>query len=83
MLFQEIETAKFTQQLQKSNPLIRKFAKNKPKIKQFLNKTSPKIATRKSPKKTQIQKKNKPKFAGRTQGWQHWCKGTFHARCFH
>jgi len=57
MLFQENETAKFTQQLQKSNPLIRKFAKNKPKIKQFLNKTSPKIATRKSPKNRKFRKK--------------------------
>ena len=58
MLFQEIETAKVTQQFQKSNPLIRKFAKNKPKIRQLLNKTSPIISNPQvTKKKPQIQKK--------------------------
>jgi len=71
MLFQEIETAKVTQQFQKSNPLIRKFAKNKPKNKQFLNKTSPKISNPQLSKKTANSEKNKPKFAGKTQGRQH------------
>jgi len=69
MLFQESETAKVTQQFQRSNPLIRKFAKNKPKNKQFLNKTSLKISNPQLSKKNANSEKNKPKFAGKTQGW--------------
>jgi len=72
MLFQEIETAKVTQQFQKSNPLIRKFAKNKPKNRQFLNKISPIISNPQVTKKNRKFRKNKPKFAGKTQGWQQW-----------
>jgi len=71
MLFQEIKTAKVTQQFQKSNPLTRKFAKNKRKNKQFLNKTSPKISNPQVTKKNANSEKNKPIFAGKTQGWQH------------
>jgi len=71
MLLQEIETAKVAQQFRKSNPLIRKFAKNKPKNKQFLDKTSPKISNPHVTKKNANSENSKSKFAGKTQGWQH------------
>jgi len=65
VLFQEIETAKVTQQFQKSNPLIRKFAKNKPKNKQFLNKTSPKISTPQLSKKKRKFRKKQAQIRGK------------------
>jgi len=65
MLFQEIETAKVTQQFQKSKPLIRKFAKNKPKNKQFLNKTSPKISNPQLSKKNRKFRKKQAQIRGK------------------
>ena len=48
---------------------------NKNLLKQANFKKAPKQATRKSSKNQQIQK-NKPKFAGKPQGWQHCCKSS-------
>jgi len=61
--------------LKKSNPQHRNMQKPSPKNKQISIEQAQKQATRKSSKKKpatpQIHKKNKPKFVGKPQGWQH------------
>ena len=42
------------------------------KTSKFQLKQAQKQATRKSSKNPQLHKKNKPKFAGKPQSWQHW-----------
>jgi len=46
-----------------------------PKDKQISIKTSPKTSNPQALKKTATPQKNKPKFAGKLQGWQHWLSG--------
>jgi len=55
---------------EKSNAQNRNLQKVSPKNKQIPIKTSnPQVL-----KKNRNSTKNKPKFAGKPQGWQHWCK---------
>jgi len=42
------------------------------KNKQISIQTSPKISTPQVFKKSTIPQRNKPEFAGKPQGWQHW-----------
>jgi len=57
--------------LKKSNPQNRNPQKTSPKNKQISIKTSPKTSNPQVSKKTARPQKNKPKFAGKAQGWQH------------
>jgi len=61
--------------LKKKQSAKQKSAKNKPKNKQILIKTSPKTSYPQVFKKPANAQKNKPKFAGKPQGWQHWDTG--------
>jgi len=56
---------------QKSNPQYRSLQKTSPRNKQILIKTSQKISNPQVFKKPANPQKNKPKFAGKTQDWQH------------
>jgi len=57
--------------LKKSNPQNRNPQKTSPKNKQISIKTSPKTSNPQVSKKNRKTTKNKPKFAGKTQSWQH------------
>jgi len=56
----------------KNNPQYRNLQKTSPKNKQIIINTSPKTSNPQVFKKNAYPHKNKPKFAGKPQGWQHW-----------
>jgi len=74
-LYEQIETWNCHKIWRKSNQKNRNLQKTSPKNKYciFLLKQAQKQATHKSSKKPATAQKNKPKFAGKPQGWQY-CK---------
>jgi len=55
----------------KSNPQYKNLQKTSPKNKQILIKISSKTSNPQFFKENANPRKNKPKFAGKPQGWQH------------
>jgi len=60
------------QYLKKSNPQTEICKKTSSNKQQISIKQAQKQGTRKSSQKPATPRKNKPKFAGKPQGWQHW-----------
>jgi len=58
--------------LEKSHPQNRNLQETSPKNEKMSIKTSRKTSNPQGFKKTLNSTKNKPKFAGKPQGWQHW-----------
>ena len=78
-LWQYIEQQKWHKMLQKSHLQNINLQKTIPKNKQISIKTSPKTSNPQIFNKTHNSTKNKRKFAGKSQGWQHWLAVT--AKC--
>ena len=70
--FRSILKQKIAIKLKKHQSEKQKSAKKKHKKSTFQLNQAQKQATRKSSKNPKLHKKNKPKLAGKPQGWQHW-----------